>query len=230
MWSSSPSTGGRSSTPPTCATLKRSSGTSARTSRLELVEFNGETDHAHLHITHSPPAHRRRVQPRQPRQQVNGVSATILRRDHPPGPPLLAWPSVVSVLPRRLPRSLNPTSAAAGQTVTITGSGFGTTQGSGYVTFLDDGISWGAPGNTATFAPLTWANGSISFTVPSQSGNSGEFVVTPGSTATVLVTTSAGTSQPLDLLITAATDPAIATTTTSSTTSTSTTTSTIAAG
>jgi len=55
-------------------------------------------------------------------------------------------------------------------------------------------------------------------------------VVTPGSTATVLVTTSAGTSQPWDLLITAATDPAIATTTTSSTTSTSTTTSTIAGG
>ena len=39
----------------------------------------------------------------------------------------------------------SPASAAAGQQVTVTGSGFGATQGSSYLTFSDNGTNWGAP-------------------------------------------------------------------------------------
>ncbi len=41
--------------------------------------------------------------------------------------------------------SLSPATAAAGQQVTIDGSGFGATQGSGYVQLSDNGTSWGTP-------------------------------------------------------------------------------------
>ncbi len=90
--------------------------------------------------------------------------------------------------------------------MTITGSGFGTSQGSGYVQLVDNGVSWGAPGNAATFAPLTWSDGSITFTVPTPSGNGGVWAVTPGSTATVTVTNSSGVvTGPLNLTIAGAT-------------------------
>ena len=39
----------------------------------------------------------------------------------------------------------SPATAAAGQQVTVTGSGFGAAQGSSYLTFSDNGTNWGAP-------------------------------------------------------------------------------------
>ena len=42
-------------------------------------------------------------------------------------------------------QSVTPATASPGQQVTVTGTGFGTTQGSGYVDFTDNGTNWGAP-------------------------------------------------------------------------------------
>ena len=76
--------------------------------------------------------------------------------------------------------------------MTINGSGFGATQGSGYVSFSDNGINWGAPGNTATFQVDSWSDTAITFTVPTPSGSTGQFYVEPGTYASARVTTSSG--------------------------------------
>jgi alpha-glucosidase (family GH31 glycosyl hydrolase) len=89
----------------------------------------------------------------------------------------------------------SPSTASAGQQVTVTGSGFGASQGSGYLTFSDDGTNWGAPGDLASFTVDSWSDSAITFTVPQPSGTNNEWSVTPGSTATVSVTTGAGTSN-----------------------------------
>jgi len=89
-------------------------------------------------------------------------------------------------------QSVSPDPAAAGQTVTITGSGFGARQGAGYVQFSNVGTYWGAPGNLATFTVDSWSSKSITFTVPEPSGQGGGWHVSPGTTATVNVIDSAG--------------------------------------
>ncbi len=91
--------------------------------------------------------------------------------------------------------SVSPTSVAPSQTVTINGNGFGNSQGSGYVTFSDNGVNWGAPGDMATFKVDSWSNSQITFTVPTPSGANGEWAVTPGTTATIKVTNSSGTTS-----------------------------------
>jgi predicted alpha-1,2-mannosidase len=88
--------------------------------------------------------------------------------------------------------SLSQATASAGQQVTITGSGFGSTQGSGYVAFSDNGVNWGAPGNVAAFQIDSWSDTAVTFTVPTPSGSGGEFAVAPGTPASVTVVTSAG--------------------------------------
>ena len=88
--------------------------------------------------------------------------------------------------------SVSPATAAAGQQVTITGSGFGATQGSGYVAFSDNGTNWGAPGNTATLQIDSWSDTAITFTVPTPSGTGGEWHVWPGTDASVTVANSSG--------------------------------------
>jgi hypothetical protein len=113
--------------------------------------------------------------------------------------------------------SLSPPTASSGALVTITGSGFGATQGSGYVSFADDGTSWGAPGNAASFTVDSWSNTSITFTVPTPSGagildpynNNDLWFVTPGTAASVMVVNSSG--QPTNtavLEITPSSNPA----------------------
>jgi hypothetical protein len=98
--------------------------------------------------------------------------------------------------------SVSPTTASAGQTVTVTGVNFGASQGASYLTFSDDGTNWGAPGDEATFSVDSWSDDSITFTVPAPSGTGGQWHVTPGSTATVTVTTSdGGASTPGTLTI-----------------------------
>ena len=54
--------------------------------------------------------------------------------------------------------------------MTINGSGFGASQGNGYVAFSDNGTNWGAPGNTGTFTVDSWSDTAITFTVPTPSG------------------------------------------------------------
>lgn len=101
--------------------------------------------------------------------------------------------------------SLDPTSAAAGQQVTIHGTNFGATQADpnqDYVFFVDGGTSWGAPFDGATFHIDSWSDTAITFTVPTPSGPGGIWHVNPGDTATVTVNTSAGPSNTVPLQIT----------------------------
>jgi hypothetical protein len=101
--------------------------------------------------------------------------------------------------------SLDPSSAAAGQQVTIHGNNFGATQADpskDYVFFTDGDISWGAPFDGATFHIDSWSNTAITFTVPEPSGPGGVWHVTPGDTANVTVTTDAGSSNTVPLKIT----------------------------
>jgi predicted alpha-1,2-mannosidase len=88
--------------------------------------------------------------------------------------------------------SLSTTTAAAGQQVTINGTGFGASQGNGYVAFSDNGTNWGAPGNVAAFTVDSWSNTAVTFTVPVPSGSGGEYQVWPGTPASVSVTDNSG--------------------------------------
>ncbi|HEX4791818.1 MAG TPA: GH92 family glycosyl hydrolase [Actinospica sp.] len=85
--------------------------------------------------------------------------------------------------------SLSATTAQAGQQVTINGSGFGSSQGSGYVAFGDNGTNWGSPGNSAAFTIDSWSDTAITFTVPTPSG---KFQVWAGTPASVMVVNGSG--------------------------------------
>jgi hypothetical protein len=87
--------------------------------------------------------------------------------------------------------SVSPASAAAGQVVTVTGTGFGASQGSGYVTFTDAPSVWGAPTDKAVLTIDSWSDTSVTFTVPTPQDR-GAWHVNPGTTATFSVTSSAG--------------------------------------
>jgi predicted alpha-1,2-mannosidase len=105
--------------------------------------------------------------------------------------------------------SLSPATAAAGQQVTIHGSGFGASQGSGHVTLSDNGTTWGAPGSANALAIDSWSDTAITFTVPSPSGTGGAVHVDPGTDAAVqVVNSSGGASGQPDLQITPTANPA----------------------
>ncbi len=105
--------------------------------------------------------------------------------------------------------SLSTATAAAGQQVTVTGSGFGASQGSGYVAFSDNGTNWGSPGNSATFTVDSWSDTAVTFTVPSPSGTNGKFHVWAGTPASVAVVDDAGAvSDSPELGITPTANPA----------------------
>lgn len=101
----------------------------------------------------------------------------------------------------------SPATASAGQQVTVTGSGFGASQGSGHLAFSDNGTNWGAPGDLAAFTIDSWSDSAITFTVPQPSGSNGQWAVTPGTTATISVTTGSGTSNTSTLAIASAGPP-----------------------
>jgi lysophospholipase L1-like esterase len=88
-------------------------------------------------------------------------------------------------------QSVNPATASAGQVVTVTGTGFGAAQGSGYVDFTSNGNNWGAPGSPAVQID-SWSDTAVAFTVPAASGTSGEPGAYPGTPASVTVVTSGG--------------------------------------
>jgi len=105
--------------------------------------------------------------------------------------------------------SLSTTSAQAGDQVTINGSGFGSSQGNGYVAFSDNGTNWGSPGNTASFTVDSWSDTAVTFTVPSPSGPNDEFQVWPGTPASVTVADNSGdVSDSPELAITPTSSPA----------------------
>ena len=68
---------------------------------------------------------------------------------HPPPKPIGLSPTISSVI---------PAVAASGDGITITGTGFGTEQGSSYVLFSDGGVNWGAPGDLANFQIDGWTD------------------------------------------------------------------------
>jgi hypothetical protein len=97
--------------------------------------------------------------------------------------------------------------ASPGSPVTLTGRNFGATQGSGEVSLLNNGLSWGGPGDAGEsgveptgdevekVAPLTvlnWSDTQISFLLPAPADG---FAVTPGTTAALSVINAAGLSS-----------------------------------
>ncbi len=80
--------------------------------------------------------------------------------------------------------SVTPGTASGGQKVTINGSGFGSSQGSSYVEFSDNGSSWGGPGQP-TLQIDGWSDAAVTFSVPSS--------VSPGSPGSVTVVSASGT-------------------------------------
>ncbi|HEV3379872.1 MAG TPA: GH92 family glycosyl hydrolase, partial [Trebonia sp.] len=102
--------------------------------------------------------------------------------------------------------SMSTTSATAGEQVTINGSGFGSSQGNGYVAFSDNGVNWGAPGNVAPFTVDSWSDTAITFTVPAASG---QYQVWAGTPASVTVVDNSGdVSDTPELEITPTANPA----------------------
>jgi hypothetical protein len=98
--------------------------------------------------------------------------------------------------------SVSPPVVSPGQQVTITGSGFGTNQGSGFVDLTDGGNSWDGPQQSESWwwlgagsnapAPLTvnsWSDTKITFTVPASSEQT---ELGPGTLASVSVVSSSG--------------------------------------
>jgi protein involved in polysaccharide export with SLBB domain len=158
-------------------------------------------------------------------QLVNGMSAVFTASEVPDGSYSLSsnwspsntarsWMLVALAMQGATPAlhvsGFSPSSAEPGQHVTISGNGFGSSQGSGYVHLIDNsnGVSWGAPGNAATFTVDSWSNTQIVFTVPTPSGTDGEYRVNPGDNVQVDVHTSSGlTSNKATLGITAPSCP-----------------------
>jgi predicted alpha-1,2-mannosidase len=85
--------------------------------------------------------------------------------------------------------SLSATTASAGDQVTINGSGFGASQGSGYVAFSDNGTNWGAPSNVAPFTVDSWSDTAITITVPTAADG---YQVWAGTQASVTVVDNSG--------------------------------------
>ena len=98
----------------------------------------------------------------------------------------------------------------AGQQITVSGSGFGSSQGSGYVAFSDGGTNWGAPGNAAAFTVNSWSPTAVTFTVPSPSGTNNIWAVAPGSTASITVTNASGQQSNTSHVAAAATGAIVA--------------------
>jgi IPT/TIG domain len=79
--------------------------------------------------------------------------------------------------------SVAPGVASSGQQVTINGSGFGASQGSGYVELSDNGMTFGGAGQPALQID-SWSDSAVTFTVPSS--------VAPGTPASVTVVSGSG--------------------------------------
>jgi predicted alpha-1,2-mannosidase len=88
--------------------------------------------------------------------------------------------------------SLSTTTADVGQQVTINGSGFGSSQGNGYVSFSDNGTTWGASGSTPALTVDSWSDTAITFTVPSPGGTNNQYQVWAGTPASVTVVDNSG--------------------------------------
>jgi predicted alpha-1,6-mannanase (GH76 family) len=102
------------------------------------------------------------------------------------------------------------TNVVAGRQITVTGTGFGSSQGSGYVAFGDGGTNWGAPGNSAAFTVDSWSPTAVTFTAPAPSGTDNTWAIAPGTTASITVTNASGQHSNTASLDTAATGAIVA--------------------
>jgi hypothetical protein len=89
-------------------------------------------------------------------------------------------------------------STAAGSSVRLTGSDFGSSQGSSYLTLAQGGTSWGTPHDSAKLTITSWSETAITVTLPPDSGS---IPLRPG-TATINVTVGGRTSAPRTIRIT----------------------------
>ncbi len=95
-----------------------------------------------------------------------------------------------------------PSSMYPGETLTVSGSNFGNTQGSGYVAISENGVNYGSPGNAYSVRVLGWSDTKVSFEVPN--GYSGP-ALSAGGTATLRIGNGSGVvSAPVSLNVVAA--------------------------
>jgi hypothetical protein len=72
----------------------------------------------------------------------------------------------VSSVPSLTISQISPASASPGESVTVTGGDFGSSQGQGYVLLSQNGVNYGGPGDSYGVNISQWSNQSISFTIP----------------------------------------------------------------
>ena len=150
-----------------------------------------------------------------PWQLVAGTTATISITVGGATSGVIDVPVVASSSPTPSVAGMTPSTASAGNLVTLAGTGFGATQSNSYIQFMDGSVVWGSPSNAAAMTVESWSNTAVSFIVPLPSGG-GSYAVTPGTVAILYVATDGGASNIVDLTISGPT----ATTTTGSGTST----------
>lgn len=102
-------------------------------------------------------------------------------------------PLTVTAVPV-LPAVLDPSVVSPGMLVTVSGAGFGTPQGGGYVLISQNGVNYGGPGDWYGVTIDQWTNDAVTFEAPvagmSSTGH-GEPSLQPGP-ATVTVVSSSG--------------------------------------
>ncbi len=104
--------------------------------------------------------------------------------------PIIPWPVVLQSAPQI--SNIAPSPRGPGQSVTVHGSGFGATRGSGYVLFTNGTVDWGGPGDAAAFQVLSWSDTEITIMVPEPSGPGNAWAIQADSTATITVTNNSG--------------------------------------
>jgi hypothetical protein len=118
-----------------------------------------------------------------------GRSETVTAEQQAPPAPAPLPPPVIT--------SASPSSTPPGTAVTLTGTSFGASQGSSYLTLAQGGTSWGAPFDGAKLTITNWSDTSITFQLPP---NSGPFPLKPGSaTVTVTVAGQSSNAEPLTI-------------------------------
>jgi hypothetical protein len=134
-----------------------------------------------------------------------GTAATlqIASRSGVLSPPYTVAVTAPPVLPIT---ALQPNPVAPGQWVTLTGDGFGSAQGSGYVWIRQNGVNWGAPGNAYPVAIQRWTNTSITFLAPTNAyavDGHWEAALQPGSATVTVVSGAGGQSAPTPFAVNA---------------------------
>jgi hypothetical protein len=107
--------------------------------------------------------------------------------------------------------SITPNPISAGEWVTVSGSGFGSSQGSGYVWISQNGVNWGAPGDSYPVAVKSWTNTAVTFLTPTSAyevDGHWEAAIQGGSPATIQIVNGAGLdTSPQSVQVVASSSP-----------------------